>query len=60
MPEEKNSSNEVMETYAKLLIASYAIYRVLDARKRAYKAFLYLSAMTFRIKLKYFSFLCIT
>jgi len=42
MPEEKNNSNEVMETYAKLLVASYAVYRVLDARKRAYKAFLYL------------------
>lgn len=46
MSEKKNEnhtgSNEVMETYAKLLVASYAVYRVLDARKRAYKAFLYL------------------
>ena len=42
MPEEKNDSNEVMETYAKLLTTLYAVYRVLDARKRAYKTFLYL------------------
>jgi hypothetical protein len=46
VPERKNENhvdpNEAMETYAKLLAASYAIYRVLDARKRAYKAFLYL------------------
>jgi hypothetical protein len=34
--------DEVTETYAKVVVASYATYRVLDARKRAYEAFLYL------------------
>jgi len=40
--ENHRNSNETTETYAKLVVASYAVYRVLDARKRAYEAFLYL------------------
>jgi len=40
--ESQQNSDEAMEAYAKLLVAQYAVYRVLDARKRAYEAFLYL------------------
>ena len=40
--ENHRNSNEAVKSYAKLVVALYAVYRVLDARKRAYKAFLHL------------------
>jgi len=42
MDKSHQKPDKVAETYAKVVVASYATYRVLDARKRAYEAFLYL------------------